>query len=185
MTIEAEYIGSRTVHADSSTTVNMPTPGPGAIQTRRPYPELASYTAIRWDGWANFNGLTLKMTRRFAAGLSFDVDYTFSKSLDDGSDTGTTNAEFNLPQEFSRPALEVAPSSFDHRHRFTANVIYDLPFARASTGWLQHAFSDWRGSAILVIQSGAPFTKPYDYQIYRALSSNSDGSGTSTFSPAS
>ena len=98
------------------------------------------------------------MTRRFASGLSFDVDYTFSKSLDDASDTGTTNAEFNLPQDPSRPGLEVAPSSFDHRHRFTANVIYDLPFARASTGWLQHAFSDWRGSAILVIQSGAPFT---------------------------
>jgi hypothetical protein len=157
-TIEAEYIGSRTVHADSSTTVNMPTPGPGAIQTRRPYPQLVSFTSIRWDGWATFNGFTLKMTRRFASGLSFDVDYTFSKSLDDASDTGTTNAEFNLPQDASRPASEVAPSSFDHRHRFTANVIYDLPFARASTGWLQHAFSDWRGSAILVIQSGAPFT---------------------------
>ncbi|PYU27190.1 MAG: hypothetical protein DMG30_00110 [Acidobacteria bacterium] len=158
MTVSAEYIGSRTVHADSSTDVNVPLPGPGSIQSRRPYPQLAPFTTIRWDGWATFNGLTLKITRRFASGLSFDADYTLSKSLDDASDTGTTNAEYNLPQNAYAPGLESALSSFDHRHRFTANAVYDFPFARGSSGWLHHAFGEWRGSAILIIQSGAPFT---------------------------
>ena len=95
MTVTAEYIGSWTVHADSSTDVNVPSPGPGGIQARRPYPKLAPFTTIRWDGWATFNALTLKVTRRFASGLSFDADYTLSKSVDDASDTGTTNAEYN------------------------------------------------------------------------------------------
>lgn len=158
MTVAAEYVGSRTVHADSSTDVNVPFPGPGAIQPRRPYPQLASFTTIRWDGRASFNGLTLKITRRFASGLSFDADYTLSKSLDDASDTGTTDAEYNLPQNAYAPSLESALSSFDHRHRFTANAVYDFPFARGSTGWRHHAFSDWRGSAILILQSGSPFT---------------------------
>lgn len=157
-TVEAEYVGSRTVHADSSTDLNVPLPGPGGIQARRPYPELAPFTTIRWDGWATFNALTLKITRRFASGLSFDADYTLSKSLDDASDTGTTNAEYNLPQDPYAPSLESALSSFDHRNRFTANTVYDFPFARGSTGWLHHAFGEWRGSAILMIQSGAPFT---------------------------
>jgi hypothetical protein len=157
-TVAAEYVGSHTVHADSSTDINVPLPGPGGIQARRPYPGLAPFTTIRWDGWATFNGLTLKITRRFASGFSFDADYTLSKSRDDGSDTGTTNAEYNLPQNAYAPGLESALSSFDHRHRFTANAVYDFPFARGSTGWLHHAIGDWRGSAILIIQSGAPFT---------------------------
>jgi len=67
-TIEAEYVGSRTVHADSSTALNVPMTFAGP----RPYPQLNAFTTIRWDGWATFNGLTLKATRRFAKGLSFD-----------------------------------------------------------------------------------------------------------------
>jgi carboxypeptidase family protein len=158
MTVSAEYVGSRTVHADSSTDVNVPLPGPGTIQARRPYPQLAPFTTIRWDGWATFNGLTLKITRRFASGLSFDADYTLSKSLDDASDTGTTDAEYNLPQNAHAAGFESALSSFDHRHRFTANAVYDFPLARGSSGWRHHAFGAWRGSAILIIQSGSPFT---------------------------
>src|SRR6266700_6680578 len=38
--VEAEYVGSRTVHADSATSVNVPFPGAGALQARRPYPNL-------------------------------------------------------------------------------------------------------------------------------------------------
>ena len=157
-TVEAEYVGSRTVHADSSTVVNVPVPGPGAVQGRRPYPALAAFTTIRWDGRASFNGLTLKVTRRFTRGLSFDAEYSLSKSMDDASDTGTTNAEYNLPQNVYNPGLEEAPSSFDHRHRFTANAVYDLPFARGSHGVLHALAGSWRASGILALQSGAPFT---------------------------
>jgi carboxypeptidase family protein len=156
--VEAEYVGSRTVHADSATTINVPLPGPGAVQARRPYPELAAFTTIRWDGWASFNALTLKVTRRVSPGLSFETDYTFSKSLDDASDAGTTNAEYNLPQNGYAPGLEAGPSSFDHRHRLTANAVYDFPFARDSAGWRHHVLGDWRGSGILIVQSGAPFS---------------------------
>ena len=156
--VEAEYVGSRTVHADSATSINVPFPGPGAVQQRRPYSDLAPFTTIRWDGWATFNALTVKVTRRFSSGLSFDADYTFSKSLDDASDAGTTNAEYNLPQNAYAPGLEAGPSSFDHRHRLTANAVYDFPFARNSAGWRHRLLGEWTGSGIVIVQSGAPFT---------------------------
>lgn len=156
--VEAEYVGSRTVHADSATTVNVPVPGPNGIQGRRSYPNLAAFTTIRWDGWAKFNALTVKVSRRFSSGLSFDADYTFSKSLDDASDASTTNAEYNLPQNAYAPGLEAGPSSFDHRHRLTANAVYDFPFARDSGGWRHRLLGDWTGSGIVIVQSGAPFT---------------------------
>ena len=96
-----EYVGSRTVHADSSTVLNAPITIGGA----RPFPNLAAFTTIRWDGWALFNGVTVKATRRYAHGLSFDATYTWSRSIDDASDTGTTNAEYNLPQNpYNMPA---------------------------------------------------------------------------------
>jgi hypothetical protein len=152
--IEAEYIGSRTVHADSSTAVNVPMTFGGP----RPYPGLNAFTTIRWDGWATFNGLTLKAVRRFTNDFSFFTTYTWSKSLDDASDAGTTNAEYNLPQNVYAPWLEKAASSFDHRNRLTANAVYSLPFGKATQGWVHSVASGWRASGILTIQSGAPFT---------------------------
>jgi Carboxypeptidase regulatory-like domain len=153
-TVEAEYIGSRTVHADSSTAVNVPMTFGGP----RPYPNLNAFTTIRWDGWATFEGLTLKAVRRSTSGFSFYATYTWSKSMDDASDAGTTNAEYNLPQNPYAPAREKADSSFDHRNRFTANAVYPLPFAKTSRGWMHRTLSGWRASGSVTVQSGAPFT---------------------------
>ena len=159
-TFSAQYVGSRTVHADSSTAVNLPMPGQGAVQARRPFPNLNSFTTIRWDGWAAFHALTVEATHRIAHGLSFDFSYTLSHSIDDASDAGPTNAELNLPQNIyaDNLALEKANSSFDHRNRFVGNVLYDLPFAKGAGGWLRAVASGWRVSGILIAQSGAPFT---------------------------
>jgi hypothetical protein len=151
---EVSYVGSRTVHADSSTVLNVPSTFGGP----RPFPQLAAFSTIRWDGWATFNAMTIRVARRFSHGLSFDSNYTWSKSMDDASDTGTTNAEYNLPQDPFAMSQEKALSSFDHRQRWTANAVYDLPSARNMSGWLHHALGGWRAAGILTVQSGAPFT---------------------------
>jgi hypothetical protein len=153
-TIEINYVGSRTVHADSSTVLNVPS----TIGGPRPIPQLAAFPTIRWDGWATFNAMTLRVARRFNHGLSFDANYTLSKSMDDASDTGTTNAEYNLPQDPFAVGQEKALSSFDHRQRFTANAVYALPFARTSRGLRHSVLSGWRAAGILTAQTGAPFT---------------------------
>ncbi|MGH9376252.1 MAG: carboxypeptidase regulatory-like domain-containing protein [Terriglobia bacterium] len=156
MTAEVQYVGSKTVHADDSIDPNMPVPGSGAAL--RPYAALGAFNSIRWDGWANFQALTLQLTRRFSHGLSLDANYTWSKSIDDASDTGTTNNEYNLPQNPYNLAAEKGLSSFDHPNRFVANAIYNLPFARGTHGWLRAVLGGWQASGILTLQSGAPFT---------------------------
>jgi hypothetical protein len=171
-TFSVQYAGSRTVHADSSTAVNLPAPGAGNVQARRPFSNLNAYTAIRWDGWAAFNGLTIEANHRISHGLtieanhrishglSFDASYTWSDSIDDASDAGTKNAELNLPQNIyaHNQVAEKADSSFDHRNRLVGNVLYDLPFAKAASGWVRAFAGGWRVSGILIAQSGAPFT---------------------------
>ena len=152
--IEADYEGSRTVHADSATALNIPMTFGGA----RPYPQLNAFTTIRWDGWATFNALTIKATRRATKGVSLDATYTWSKSLDDASDAGTTNAEYNLPQNVYAPALEKGLSSFDHRQRATASVLYPLPFGARRGSWARKLAGGWNASGIFLVQGGAPFT---------------------------
>jgi len=159
-TLAVQYVGSRTVHADSSTAVNLPTPGAGKVQKRRPFPDLNSFVTLRWDGWASFHGLSIQANHRFSHGLSFDASYMWSHSIDDASDAGPTNSEFNLPQDIYAHdlAVEKADSSFDHRNRFVGNLVYNLPFARGTSGWVRAAAAGWRAGGILTAQSGAPFT---------------------------
>jgi hypothetical protein len=150
--VEASILRSTIVGADSSTVLNVPTPGPGPIGPRRPVPQLANITAIRWDGYSIFNGLALRAEQRLSHGLAFSGSYTWSKAIDDASDPGATSSETNLPQDVRNMAAERASASFDHRHRVVGNVTWALPQVGGAIG------SNWRVNAIMNLQSGAPFT---------------------------
>ncbi len=156
--IELSLMASRTVGADSSTVRNVPVPGPGAINPRRPIPELGAVTAIRWDGYGLYHAATLRVDHRLSDGLTLSANYTLSKSEDDASDPGATVAETNLPQNVYDMAGEKALSSYDHRHRLVANGSYELPFLRNATGLRGVLGRGWQVGGILTIQSGGPFT---------------------------
>jgi hypothetical protein len=157
--VEAAYMGSWTVGADNATYRNVPEPGPGPIQARRPIPELSAVRAIRFDGKSIYHALTLKAERRFRDDYSLNVSYTLSTSKDDASSPGATEAEANVPQDV-RDIFEGewAHSSFDHRHQFVASGTWLLPAPGAPGGALRAALGGWRITPILTVQSGAPFT---------------------------
>ena len=152
------YVGSRTVHADSATVLNVPLPGPGAIAPRRPIPQLSQIGDIRWNGWATYHALTLAAKRRFTKGLMFDANWTWSHSIDDASDPGTTLNETNVPQNVYDLANEKASSSFDHRQRLVVSFIYQLPLTRKPNGWIHALLGEWQAGGNFTAQSGAPFT---------------------------
>ena len=157
-TLSAAYIGSRTVAADSATVLNVPTPGPGSIASRRPIPQLAQIPDIRWNGWATYHAFTLAARRRFSHGLMFDANWTWSHSLDDASDPGATLNETNLPQNVADLKAEKASSSFDHRHRAVVTFVYALPLAAHARGWQRTMFAGWSMAGNFTAQAGAPFT---------------------------
>jgi hypothetical protein len=152
------YIGSRTVHADSSTVLNVPLPGPGAIAPRRPIPEMSQFNTIRWDGWATYHALALGAKRRLAKGFMFDANWTWSHSIDDASDPGTTLNETDLPQNVYDTTSEKASSSFDHRHRVVVSAIYQIPLSPMASRWMRALFGNWQAGGYFTAQSGAPFT---------------------------
>jgi carboxypeptidase family protein len=160
--VQATYFGSKVVGADNSTFLNVPEPGPGPVDARRPNPRLSGFKAIRWDGYSNYHSGTVKVEKRMSRGFTFDANYTLSKSMDDASDVGSTFSEINIPQDVRNVRAEKALSSFDHRQRFVFSSSYDLPFgpghALNPTGWVEKVAAGWRVNATGSFQSGAPFT---------------------------
>jgi len=136
---------------------NLREPGVGGVQARRPYPNLNFICHNSLGRVGFFNALTVKATRHFTRGLSFDGSYTWSHSIDDASDAGTTNAEYNLPQNIylNNLAVEKADSSFrppspGHRQRgLRSSLRRQIKWLAASHGgrlagqWKLHG-SEWR-----------------------------------------
>jgi hypothetical protein len=108
---------------------------------------------IRWDGYSLYHSGTLKIEKRLSRGLTLNANYTWSKSIDDASDVGTTLAETNIPQDVRNASAERAISSFDHRHRFVFSYSYQLPF-----GSRRRMLQGWTLTGLGSFQSGAPFT---------------------------
>ena len=134
---EVSYMGTWTLGADNATVRNVPEPGPGPIQARRPIPELSRISAIRFDGKSIYHGMTFRLEQRLSSDVAFNTSYTLSYSKDDASSPGPTESEANVPQDVRNifdETGEWAFSSFDHRHQFIASGVYRLPFFRDSSG---------------------------------------------------
>ena len=159
-TVEAQYIGSYTVHADNLTLQNLfpdTALAPGSAHVR-PIPSLSGFQSVTWDGWEKYHALTLNFTQRILHGLVLDSNYTWSKALDNASNPGANNAGSNLPQDPANQAAEKGLSDFDHRHRFVTSFLYELPFLRNSDAWMRNAFGGWQVGGIYTLESGSPFT---------------------------
>jgi hypothetical protein len=158
---EVSYMGTWTLGADNATVHNVPEPGAGPIQPRRPVPQLSRINAIRFDGKSIYHGVTVKLERRLASHFAYNVSYTLSHSKDDASSPGATESEANVPQNVRNifdETGEWALSSFDHRHQFIASGVYQLPSLDRKGALVRGVFGDWRANAIFITQTGAPFT---------------------------
>ena len=159
--MEVSYMGSWTLGADNATVHNVPEPGPGSIQARRPIPQLGAIRSIRFDGKSIYHGLTLNVQQRPRGSFSYNASYTLSTSKDDASSPGPTEAETNFPQNVRNifdASGDWAPSSFDHRHLFVASGTYEMPSFGGRGGLREAMLGGWRATAVLSAQSGAPFT---------------------------
>lgn len=97
------------------------TPG---VATR--YPQLNQMLYSSQSGWSDFNGLNLKLERRFDNGLQVLLAETYSKSMDNDSAGSYGSPNLN-PANFQ---LDKGPSDFDIRHRFVTSIVYELPFGK-------------------------------------------------------
>ena len=133
---------------------------PNLPDERRGYhPQPGSNQFIRaTDVNSNYNGLIVRLERRFSHGISFVGGYTFGKSIDTASGLNGTNQ----PQDNYDLKAERGLSDFDIRQRFVFSSNWELPFG-SGRPWLREGkaarvFGHWDLSNILTLQSGQPLT---------------------------
>jgi carboxypeptidase family protein len=107
---------------------------------------------------SNYNALAVTLRNNNWHGLFFDMNYTFSKSLD------TVGAVQNAAEYYSssyNPHLDYGPSFFNRPNVFNALFNYDLPLGgshrlTSSNAALKRVLSGWFTAGIVRISSGVP-----------------------------
>jgi hypothetical protein len=151
--IDAQYEGNHTDHLDTTLQLNAPLPGPGAIQARRPNQNFGNIQDIRNLEHSNFHGLNVVFTQRAHKGVSAQLSYTWSHSLDMGTYSTGGGAIVNP----YAPQTDYGNSSDDIRHRFVGSFVWEIPYLRnASNMILRTALGGWSFSGIETIQTGNP-----------------------------
>jgi hypothetical protein len=163
--LELAYIGSESHHLQRNGEWNPATPiSPGVFpatfsQSNRINPKIASLTASRFDGNANYNALQVSLKRRGASGLQYQVAYTYAKSIDTKSTLagGESRQEANTVMDFLNPSRDRGRSSFDARHNFVPTVTYPIPlrFQQRALGLI---LGGWTVNGIATFRTGEPFT---------------------------
>lgn len=127
-------------------------------QLLRPYPQFTGVTANN-QNWASsrYNALEMMLQKRFSNGFSLQVEYTWSKMLDQGS--GAFNGESlggSTIQDYYNLKAEMSISQLDQTHRVVGSVIYELPFYRRASSFAGRLLGGWTISALPSFISGDP-----------------------------
>lgn len=115
-------------------------------------------------GSSSYNGMLLSLRRRFSQGLQFDVNYTWSHSIDNQSSVTNTTTSGGLICDATNLRVCRADSDFDIRHLLNVNGVWELPVGRGralaggAPGWLNAIIGGWTFSGIFTARSGLPFS---------------------------
>jgi hypothetical protein len=127
------------------------------IQQRRPFGDFGPILVADSGSSSSYHGLQLTVERRFSRGLSFEANYTWSKSIDEFSEDTTPGQSASIPIPFDRRAGR-AVSDFDNTHRFVSSWVWDLPSWREGPAVARALINGWQTAGIATIRSGFPFS---------------------------
>jgi hypothetical protein len=127
-----------------------------------------SSTADTWGNIANANyhAFQVSISHRPTHGLSFTLNYTFSKEMDDA---GTNRSGFAIPASltlnnkgWARNRIDYSLSTLDEPQQLAAFGVYRLPFGKNGIGansfLARVILGGWETSHILQYVSGMPLT---------------------------
>jgi len=133
-----------------------------------------------WDvlpwGSSYYDSGQVEMRRRLAAGVLFQINYSYSKSLANGATSNSGVA--SQPYTFRDIGMTKMPDPFDIRQAIKANYVYELPFgpgrhflSDASNKVVKKALEGWEIVGIARLQSGTPL----QWSGFNTVNNNSSG----------
>lgn len=183
--VNPKYLALQSLLGSTSTTANIasaaaiipgialpyatfPIASPGTIsQMLKPFPQFSGLSDLFSSvSNSNYNGLQISIVGRENHGLTFMVNYTFSKVIDNA---GTFRSGYAIPAGFvaNEPtkswAIDRADRSLsviDQPQNITANAKYDLPFGKGRMGGenllVRNIVGGWSLTTIYTYESGSP-----------------------------
>jgi hypothetical protein len=163
--IEAGYYGNKLDHMWRKIDGNPAPPGAGTANLRRQFLSaavpgtgssitLADVIRIQKDGYTRYNGLQVKIEKRYSKGVTFLASYGWSKTLSLG-DTDFVQNPWNWAADRSVAGQDVT-------HHLVGSAVYALPIGRGRTfgaHWSRtvDAFlGGWSLGPIVTVSSGLP-----------------------------
>jgi hypothetical protein len=157
MSLELGYLGTKGTHLDTQRLPNRaPTGSPLTSEQRRIIGNATGFTYDSSDSNSIYHALQVRVTRRFRQGVSANLMYTFSKSIDDASTIGGGGAV--VVQDDHNLAAERGVSSFNRPHSLSTNFMLSSPSSAGGISTRNVMLRDWQLTGGITIRSGAPFT---------------------------
>jgi len=148
MSLQVGYVGNHGTHYASFNNPNRYDPTLNGGLGGRPYPDFLDMINFQSCCNTNYHALQTTFKRRFAGGLQFNANYTYSHALDYG--------EFGYgsdPNDNHRLDLEYASADYDIRHLIEFDYTYQIPKIPGLPGFLGNG---WQINGISTYRSGVP-----------------------------
>ncbi len=165
--VRISYLGSESEHVTQQYNLKDPAmqaiPEGGTWQQLRPYQPFAEITLWSNGSTTNTQQLQVSARRRFATGLSFEGEFSWTKMLDDGS-----YPEGSWPTDNRNIRLDRGNDPYVRPLFFVGNYTYELPFGKgrrflgSASRALDAIAGGWETSGIITIGSGLPYSLTFD-----------------------
>ena len=119
----------------------------------RPFKGYTAINTVRTIFSSNYNGLQVKVQKKFSGKSYLDANYTFSKALTNSQAdySGGPQNLYNINGDYGRAAI-------DRTQILTIDGVYELPWHRDQKGLIGRVVGGWELSGIYAVNSGLPLT---------------------------
>jgi len=161
---EVAYRGSKSTRLQTNLDYNEITPNPPQPPDFRlifPYPTLAAVGILESRAAANYHALTTRLERRYSKGMTFLVNYTFSKTLTDvdSSTVGVANGAGAFGTNTIRNLKDnKGPAVFDRPHQLNLSAVYETPLLKTIPTAARFLLGGWQVAPIWTAYVGAYLT---------------------------
>jgi hypothetical protein len=149
----------------------------GLFQPLAPFGFFGNLTTNPPIGAGIYHGGSVDFMHRFAKGLYFRTNYTFSKNIDNSTnELFSSRVNPRRPQDAFNFAAEQGRSALDLPHKFAVTWVYDFPNVHSENRFVRGLAHNWEWSGTYLAESGQPVTPLSNVD----SNANNDGAGDRT-----
>ena len=156
LSLDVAYVGNHGVDQPAVYNLNASTTLGADVAGQPLYQKFGKKAGVdlRYVGYSSmYNGLQVKLDKRYSNGFALTTAYTYSKSM--GFQSEDSGLSFYINPERNWRRLD-----FDRTHYFVQSYVYELPFGKGKaylqSGVAGKILGGWQVNGILSIASGTP-----------------------------